>query len=299
MKMKAAITGASGLVGSALRASLEQDGWEVVPMVRTRKASGVYWNPGSGEIDSGGLEGLDAVIHLAGDSIGEGRWSEAKKKQVFDSRIEGTKLLCGALCGLKEPPKVWVSASAIGFYGDRGDERLTEESGPGTGFLAELCQAWEAATKPARERGIRVVNLRIGVVMSGAGGALRKMLTPFRMGAGGVLGAGTQHMAWVAIDDVVGAIRFVIGDASLAGPVNAVSPNPLTNREFTKTLGRVLKRPTILPMPSPIAKLAFGAEKANQLLLTSNRIYPGVLEKAGYRFAHPELESCLRAALGK
>lgn len=299
MSKRIAITGASGLVGSAVAESFAAEGWEVVPMVRkaTEKSNGVYWNPVTGEIEADKLEGVDAVIHLAGDNVGEGRWSEEKKRRMWSSRIDGTRLLAGALAGLKDPPKVWVSASAIGYYGDRGEERLEEGSSAGEGFFAELCKAWEAETAPAREKGIRVVNLRIGVVMDRAGGALPKMVPPFKMGLGGVIASGRQYMSWVSLDDVVGAIRFAVSHEALSGPANATAPSPVTNREFTKTLGRVLGRPTIFPMPGPLAKLAFGAEKANEMLLVSSRIYPAALQAAGYEFKYPELEPCLRAAL--
>lgn len=297
-----AITGASGLVGSAVSDALSQKGWEVRPLVRKKEsATGgvIYWNPETGGIEADKLEGIDAVVHLAGDNVGQGRWNAQKKQRIWSSRVDGTKLLCCALCGLDKPPKVWVSASAIGYYGDRGEERLEETSAPGTGFFAELCHAWEAETRPAADAGIRVVNLRIGVVLDKAGGALPKMLTPFKLGAGGVIGSGKQYMSWVGLNDVVGAIVFGLERDEISGPVNATAPEPVTNREFTKSLGRVLGRPTIFPLPAAIAKLAFGKEKADEMLLVSSRIYPAALQAARYEFEHPTIEGCLRAALGK
>ena len=297
---KIAITGASGLVGSRVGETFGAAGWQVLPLVRSRGGASsdeIYWNPVSGEIETEKLEGLDALVHLAGDNVGEGRWSEEKKQRIWSSRVDGTRLLANAIGKLEKPPKVWVSASAIGYYGDRGEERLEESSGPGTGFFAELCQAWEAETQPAREQGVRVVNLRIGVVLDRAGGALPKMVLPFKMGLGGVIASGKQYMSWVSLPDVVGAIRFAVEREGLSGPANAVAPGPVTNREFTKTLGRVVGRPTILPMPGALAKLAFGAEKASEMLLVSSRIYPAALQAAGYEFTCPELEPCLRAAL--
>ena len=253
--MNVLVSGSSGLVGSALVAALNADGHRVKRLVRAavRDAEDeVGWDPAGGVLDPAGLEGLDAVVHLAGENIASGRWTTAKKARIRDSRVKGTELLCQTLARLDRPPKTLVSTSAVGYYGDRGDEVLTEDSPPGHGFLAEVCEAWEAATEPAAAKGIRVVRLRIGVVLSPRGGALAKMLPAFKMGLGGRIGNGRQYMSWITLDDLVGVIRFALTNNELSGPVNAVSPNPVTNLEFTKTLGRVLHRPTVLPLPAEI-----------------------------------------------
>jgi uncharacterized protein len=237
-------------------------------------------------------EGLDAVVHLAGEPIA-GRWTARKKKRIRESRLGGTRQLCEALANLKRPPRVLVSASAIGYYGNRGTEPLHEDSTPGTGFLADVCRGWEAATSPATEAGIRVVNLRLGIVLSGDGGALTKMLWPFRMGVGGIVGDGRQFWSWVAIEDVIGVIHYALSTEWARGPMNVVSPNSVTNQEFTKTLGHVLGRPTIFPMPGLAARVVFG-EMAEALLLASARVQPIRLEGSGYRFRFPVLETTLR-----
>jgi uncharacterized protein (TIGR01777 family) len=260
--------------------------------------SEIRWDPAEGQIESSGLEGLDAVVHLAGENIAAGRWTAEQKAKIRDSRIKGTELLCSTLARLARPPKVLVSASAVGYYGDRGAESLREESPPGSGFLAEVSRQWEAATEATARMEIRVALPRFGVVLSPAGGALAKMLPPFRMGAGGKLGSGKQYMSWVALDDAVGAIHQMLSDGALRGPVNVVAPNPVTNLEFTKTLGRVLSRPTVASVPSFAARLVFG-EMADALLLASTRVEPAKLQNAGYRFRYPELEGALRHLLGK
>lgn len=295
--MKIAISGASGLVGSSLTALLTTGGHTVLPLVRKKEAEGIYWNPETGEIDSEKLEGLDAVVHLAGDNIAEGRWTAEKKARIRDSRVKGTRLLCQTLAKLENPPKVLVSASAIGYYGDRGSDIMREDSEPSKDFLGEVCQAWEAATISAKERGIRVVNLRVGVVLSPNGGALSKMLIPFQLGMGGNIGNGHQYMSWVALDDLVGMIYHAIATDSLSGPVNAVAPNPVENREFTKVLGKVLGRPTIAPVPAFGARMLFG-EMADALLLSSTRVEPVKLKESGYKFLYPNLEEGLRHVLG-
>jgi uncharacterized protein (TIGR01777 family) len=255
------------------------------------------WDPAAGSIDKEGLEGHDGVVNLAGENIAE-RWTLAKKARIRESRVKGTRLLADALAGLSQPPKVLVCASALGYYGNRGSEVLREDSGAGSGFLAEVCQEWEAAAEPAKQKGIRVVHLRIGIVLSPAGGALAQMLLPFKMGVGGKVGSGQQYMSWVALDDVVGAIHHTLSTESLGGAANAVAPNPVTNLEFTKTLGRVLGRPTIFPMPAFAARLAFG-EMADGLLLSSARLEPAQLTASGYQFRYPHLESALRHLLAK
>ena len=244
------------------------------------------------------LEEFDAVVHLAGENIAEGRWTEAKKARIRESRTKPTRALSEALAKLNNPPKTLVSASAIGFYGDRGDEILREGSAPGSGYLPEVCLGWEGATASAVQKGIRVVHLRFGVVLATTGGALAKMLPPFRMGVGGKVGDGKQYMSWIALDDVMGAIHHVLITDRLIGPVNAVAPNPVTNSEFTKTLGRVLSRPTLFPVPAAAARIAFG-EMADALLLASPRVIPARLVETGYQFRYPELEGALRHLLGR
>ncbi|MGB0715896.1 MAG: TIGR01777 family oxidoreductase [Phycisphaerae bacterium] len=295
------VTGSSGLVGKRLCVALQDDGHQVKRVVRSTKQDGpraVVWNPSADEIDPTIFNGADAVVHLAGESIADKRWSTAQKKVILDSRAKSTRNLAEALAALDNPPKTLVCASAIGFYGSRGDEQLTEESETGDGFLAEVCRAWEDACQPARDAGIRVVNIRIGMVVARDGGALAKMLTPFKMGAGGILGSGKQYMSWIEVDDLVRLIEYTITEESLDGPVNAVAPKPITNFEFTKALGRVLGRPTIFPMPAFAARLAFG-EMADELLLSSARVFPKRATDAGFVFARPEIESALRYVLKK
>jgi uncharacterized protein (TIGR01777 family) len=295
------VTGSTGLVGQRLVQELEQAGATMIRAVRRPvqdSARELFWDPKGGEIDVGKLEGVDAVVHLAGENIAGHRWTATFKERIRESRVEGTRLLSEALSRLRAKPQAFVCASAIGYYGDRGDQALAESATPGADFLADVCEAWEAACQPARDAGVRVVNLRIGVVLSAEGGALKKMLTPFKLGAGGRIGDGRQYMSWIALDDVVGAIQFILANAAMAGPVNAVSPQPATNAEFTKTLGRVLHRPTIFPMPAFAARLAFG-EMANALLLSSTRVVPQALTSAGYSYRWPQLEGALRHLLNK
>lgn len=299
--MNVAITGASGLVGSALVSSLEADGHHVIPLVRRAPRpdeDALRWDPASGAITPPGPAVADAIVHLAGDSIMALRWTAAKKRHIRESRTIATRLLVHTLTRLAKPPAVLVCASGIGYYGSRGDEVLTEESRPGAGFLAELARDWEAATATAIAQGLRVVNLRLGVVLSAGGGALAKMLTPFRLGLGGIIGDGTQWMSWIALADAIGAIRHALATDSLRGPVNAVAPTPVTNAEFTRTLGRVLGRPTLVPLPAFAARLALG-EMADELLLTSQRVVPARLQASGYRFRHQTLEDALHATLDR
>ena len=303
--MKVIVTGSTGLVGRALIRSLLADGHEVTRLVRgdaqgfrAPGTAAVHWDPERGEIDAGALEGHDAAVHLAGEPVAEGRWDDEKKRRIRESRVQGTTLLAGALAGLRAKPKVLVSASATGFYGDRGAEILREESASGDDFLSEVCREWEKATLQASQAGIRVVHLRIGVVLSGEGGALQKMLTPFKLGVGGKLGSGSQYMNWITLEDLTGVIRRAVEDESLRGPVNAVAPQQVTNEEFTKALGGVLGRPTIFAVPAFAARLAFG-EVADALLMASTRVEPARLKEAGYQFKHPEIEGALRSVLGK
>jgi uncharacterized protein (TIGR01777 family) len=296
--MNILVTGATGLIGSNLCASLHQENHRVIHMVRKPPLSEnrILWDPASGKLDKEALEGIDAVVHLAGESITGGRWTPEKKRRILQSRIKGTRLLSECLARLSSPPKAFVSASAVGFYGDRGEELLDESSSPGIGFLPEVCREWENATEPASSKGIRVILLRTGVVLSAAGGALARMLPVFRMGLGGKIGSGLQYMSWIALEDITGIIEFAMQDESLRGPVNAVSPHPVSNREFAKTLGRVLSRPSVCFLPGFAARLAFG-EMADALLLASARISPARLTEAKYSFRFPMLEDALRNAL--
>lgn len=299
--MKILVSGATGLVGTALNRSLKEKGHEVARLARSAAkdvATEIYWNPEQGIIDASELEGFDAVVHLAGESIAEGRWTDEKKKRIRQSRTKGTGLLTETLAKLKEKPEVLVSASAVGFYGSRGDEILNEQSASGSDFLAEVCREWELATQPAARAGVRVVNLRFGVILSREGGALPKMLFPFRMGVGGKLGSGKQYMSWITIDDAVEAIEQALTNKMLRGPVNVVAPKAVTNYEFTKTLGRVLSRPTIFPVPAFAARLVFG-EMADATLLSSQRVEPRRLKESGFTFKYPELEGALRHVLRK
>lgn len=303
--MKVIVTGSTGLVGSALVRSLLSEGHEVTRLVRggaqgfsAPGTRAVHWNPERGEIDAGALEGHDGAVHLAGEPVAEGRWDEEKKRRILESRVKGTGLLAEALAGLKAKPEVLVSASATGFYGDRGEEVLREESASGDDFLSEVCREWEKATLAASRAGVRVVHLRIGVVLSGEGGALPRMVTPFKFGLGGRLGSGRQYMSWIALEDLISVIRRALSDEHLRGPVNAVAPGALTNEEFTKALGRVLGRPTFMAVPAFAARLAFG-EVADAVLLAGARVEPARLKEAGHEFKYPDIEGALRHALRK
>lgn len=297
--MNIAVTGASGLVGSALVPFLTSAGHRVVRLVRSlprAESEGVQWDPDRGIKDLALLEGLDAAVHLAGANIAEGRWTPERKRLIRKSRVAGTRNLTETLLRLSTPPKVLLCASAIGYYGDRGDEVLGEESVAGTGFLPEVCKEWEKATHLAEERGVRVIHARLGMVLASHGGALAKMLPPFRFGVGGVLGDGTQYMSWIALDDVVGALHHALVTEQLIGAVNLVAPHAVTNREFTKTLGRILGRPTLLPFPAFAARLAFG-EMADALLFSSARVEPRQLLATGYAFRYGVLDAALRHVL--
>jgi uncharacterized protein len=277
---------------------LEAGGHRVNRLTRTPRSGGdIRWDPDAGTIE-GDLAGIDAVVHLGGESIAEGRWTSEKKRRILESRKKGTHLLAERVAGLPEPPSVMVSASAIGYYGDRGNELLTEESEPGTMFLSKVCREWEAAAEPAREAGVRVVHPRFGIVLSTEGGALGTTLPIFKLGGGGKIGSGRQYWSWVSLDDVVGAIVHAIDTDALSGPVNVVGPDPPTNVEYTKVLGRVLGRPTFFAVPAAAARLALGG-MADELLLASARVDPAKLEETGYEYRYPGLEGALRHLLGK
>jgi uncharacterized protein (TIGR01777 family) len=295
-----AISGASGLVGSALASFLVAGRHGVRRVVRgpATRAGDVSWDPAAGRIDAGGLDGVDAVVHLAGENIASGLWTKRKKERIRASRVRGTALIARTLAAAPGSARVLVNASAIGFYGDRGDALLDEACAPGEGFLAETSRAWEAATEPAREAGVRVVRLRIGIVLDGAGGVLPRMALPFRLGLGGRLGSGRQFTSWIALRDLVGVIDHALHDAALEGPVNAVSPNPVRNVELTRALGRVLRRPTLVPVPAPVIRGLLG-EMGHELLLASTRVVPRRLARAGFRFHLAELEPALRSILGR
>lgn len=297
-----AVSGSSGLIGEALMKELNRRGHRVSRMVR-RAAAGlgeISWDPASGRLDPGDLEGLDGVVHLAGENIAA-RWTAARKARIRESRVKGTKLISETLAQLRRRPAVLVAASAVGIYGNRGNELLTEASPPGDrsrDFLASVSWEWEAAGEPARVAGIRVVHSRFGMVLSPKGGALKKMLLPFRVGLGGQVGNGTQWMSWISIDDAVGAILHALATETLGGPVNATAPEPVTNQDFARALGRVLRRPTPFRVPAAALRLALG-EMADSTLLTSTRAVPSKLLASGYRFQHPDLETALRHVLGK
>ncbi len=290
------VSGSSGLIGNALCRFLEANAFQITRLVRTASSAGhIAWDPAK-PLPPESVSGFDAVIHLAGETI-VGRWTQAKKDAIRTSRVLGTRNLAEALARAPQPPQVFISASAIGFYGDRGNELLREDSPSGAGFLPEVCREWESATKPAADVGIRTAQMRFGVVLSVVGGALAKMLAPFRLGLGGKIGNGHQWWSWIDLADVVGAIAYVIQNPSIEGAVNIVSPNPVTNAEFTRTLASVLSRPAIFPMPAFVAKRALG-EMANELLLASQRVEPAKLLASGYVFQHANLRQSLQAILG-
>ena len=297
--MKIAMTGSSGLIGTALRASLAGDGHDVVRLVRrpSERPDEIEWNPAAGKLDSSALEGIDAAINLAGVGIGDKRWTDAHKRAVLDSRLDSTDLLSRVLAALESRPPVLISASAIGYYGGRGDEILTEESSPGTDFVAEVCVPWEAATSPASEAGIRVVHVRTGLVMSKDGGILKQLLLPFKLGFGGRIGSGEQYWSWIDMSDEIAAIRFLLDRDDLSGPFNLSAPNPLPFGEVVSILGKVLRRPTVLPMPSLAMKALFGTERAEALLFEGQRVLPQRLVDAGFSFRFTELEDSLRHQL--
>jgi uncharacterized protein (TIGR01777 family) len=297
--VRVVLTGASGLVGTALAAALERRGDEVVRLVR-REARGNderRWDPATGRLDPDALQGAAAVVHLAGAGIGDQRWTAHRKAEVRDSRIRGTTLLAEAIAGAPAAVPVWVSGSAVGWYGDRGDEELDEDSEPGSDYLADLCRDWEAATTPAAAAGTRVALLRTGIVLSPHGGALARQLPLFRLGVGGRLGSGRQWVSWIALPDQVGAILHALDHPEVAGPFNATAPNPVTNAELTAALASAVHRPAVLAVPRLALQVALGRELTDVALLASQRVHPSRLLASGYRFAHPDLGPALRALL--
>lgn len=295
--MRVVLTGSSGFIGSHLHDWLTSQQDEVIRLVRDKNAvvegRTAYWNPAEAVVPTDVLEGADAVVHLGGENIADGPWNEEKKKRIRDSRVVSTRVLSEALAGLSTPPKVFISAGATGFYGNRGDERVDEDAAPGQGFLAEVCQAWEAATQPAKEQGIRVINLRIGMVISPDGGALKKLMPLFRWGLGGVLGPGTQYMSWIVLADLLRIITWCIEKETLSGPVNAVTPWPVTNREFTKYLAKTLHRPAWFRVPAFVLRRTLG-EMADEMLLSSTRVFPKRLIETRFTWLFPELFPALR-----
>lgn len=297
--MRIAITGASGFIGTALGRALRADGHEVVPVVRRDARPGeISWDPAGGRLDPGDLAGLDAVVNLAGAGIGDARWTAERKRELVESRTRSTRLLSEAMAAAPQAPPVLVSGSAIGYYGDRDDEVLTERSAPGTDFVAGLCVQWEAATEPAEAAGVRVAHIRSGVVLDGSGGIFPRMALPFRFGVGGRLGSGRQWMSWISLADEVGAIMFCLTNERLSGPVNLTAPEPVTNAEFTKTLGRQLHRPTLVPTPTRALHALFGEDMVREMLLGGPRAVPAKLQEHGFRWLHPTLEVALRDILG-
>lgn len=297
-RQRIAVTGANGLIGRSLCAFLTTGGHEVTPLVRRAPRAGeIGWDPRAGRLEAKALEGFDAIIHLAGESIASGRWTEKKKREIQESRVAGTRLIARTLTSMERPPRTWICASAIGYYGDRGDEIVTEASGPGTEFVSTSCAAWEAETAPAAEAGIRVAVLRTGIVLSAAGGALEKMLLPFGAGLGAIFGSGEQAMSWIAHEDVIGATHHILFTEALSGPINLTAEAPVPQREFARLLGEVLRRPVWARAPAPLVELLFG-EMGRSLLLGGARVAPTKLLEHGFEFAFPDLETTMRSELG-
>src|SRR6478672_3136266 len=300
--MDVVISGGSGLIGSALARSLDADGHRVVRLTRPQSTAQpgptIAWDPRAGTIDTVALEGVDVVVNLAGAGIGDKKWSPARKQEVVESRLQATGLLARTVAGLRDPPAVFISGSAVGYYGNRGDETLTEDSAPGEDFLAEVCVQWEDAARPAAEAGLRVAWIRTGLVLDPHGGVLKRLLLPFKLGLGGRTGSGQQFRSWISLADEVSAIRRIIDDSSLGGPVDLTAPRPVTDADFATTLARVLHRPAKIPTPMLPLKLIYGGELVQHLLLEGQRVLPDKLLAAGYKFAHPDLETALRAVLG-
>lgn len=298
MALRVLVSGSSGLIGSAVVDELLARGHKVVRLVRRTPGKGeVQWDPGQGTLDPGPLVGVDAAVHLAGEPIGARRWSPDQKQRILDSRVRGTRLLAQTLCRLEPRPRVFVSGSAVGYYGLRGDEILTEQSPSGSGFLAEVTGQWEAATLAAEQAGIRTVHLRTGIVVSARGGAMGRMLPLFKLGLGGRLGRGDQWWSWITLEDEVGIILHALTEGSVSGPVNATAPNPATNRDFTRVLARVLGRPAVLPVPRLALAAVMGSELTREVILAGQRVLPAVAESSGYAFTSPELEPGLRRVI--
>ena len=299
--MDVAVTGSHGFIGSALLPALLREGHRPVRIVRGQAAGDdeLSWDPEAGTIDADGLEGIGGVVHLAGAGIGDRRWTDARKRLILETRTNGTGLLARTLAGLTRPPSTLVSASAIGYYGDRGDEPLDEQSTPGNDFVARVCVQWEGATAPAADAGIRVARVRSGIVLGRDGGVLPRLLLPFRLGLGGRIASGRQYMSWISIGDEVRAILHALTQDGVAGPVNLTGPAPVTNGEFTETLGRVLRRPTVIPTPLLPLRARYGSELVQHLLVEGQRVLPKRLQATGYAFEHPTLEDALRAAVDR
>jgi len=296
--MRVLITGATGLIGAALQKSFGEKGYEMLLASRDEPKAHNYiqWDAETGFAEPGRLEGIDAVVHLAGESVFGLRWTDEKKKAIRDSRVLGTRSVVEAISNLEDRPKVLVAASAIGFYGERGDDEMTESAAPGDTFLAEVSKAWESQARRAEDAGVRTVLLRTGIVLSKDGGALGTMLTPFKLGVGGVVGSGKQWMSWISLDDHIAAINYAIENENLRGAVNSTSPQPVTNQEFTKTLGEVVYRPTLIPVPEFVVSMVFG-EMGDELLLTSTKVMPKRLIDAGFEFKYPELKAAIEHAV--
>ncbi|MBW2219047.1 MAG: TIGR01777 family oxidoreductase, partial [Deltaproteobacteria bacterium] len=295
------ISGASGLIGSAIIPFLTTGGHRVIRLVRKppdNSGDEIFWDPVSGTLSLDNVGKIDAVLHLAGENLDNGRWTKARKKKIIESRVKGTELVSKAIAAIEDPPEVMLCASAIGFYGNRGDKVLSEKDGPGDDFISSVCNNWEKATSPALEKGIRTVLLRIGVVLTPEGGALQRLLLPFNLCLGGRVGSGRQYMSWIDMEDVIGAIYHSLTNMDIAGPVNVVSPNTVTNLQFTKSLGRILSRPTPFPLPPFVIKLGFG-QMGKEILLSSTRVKPEVLIEAGYCFRNHDLDTSFRQMLGK
>lgn len=296
--MRILISGRSGLVGSELSAAFQSQGDQVAALVRNSNRDGVLWDPASGRVDAQAMEGFDGVVHLAGENVADGRWTQAKRARIRDSRVKGTRLLSETLAGLQSKPSFLISASAIGFYGSRGEEACDESAGAGNGFLADVAQEWESATAAAAEAGIRVVHVRIGVVLSRQGGALAKMLPLFRWGLGGRLGSGRQYFSWISLRDLVNVFVFAANNPNVSGPINAVSPQPVTNREFTRVLGQVVHRPTLFPVPAFALRLLLGT-MADEMLLGGARVVPQRLKQLGFAYQDAVLEETLKHEIGQ
>lgn len=295
--MRVIVSGGSGLIGTALIRELGAAGHDLTQLVRDRPVDGrIVWNPLEGRLDASAINGADVLVHLSGEGVASGRWTAAKKQSIRDSRVKSTKLLADTIRRVENPPATWLCASAIGYYGNRGDDWIEEDSAPGTGFLADVCREWEEAAASAADAGVRVVNLRFAVVLSPDGGAFRQMMTAFKLGAGGVIGSGKQYISWITLEDAVRAVLHVLENPFVSGPVNLSSPNPVTNRELTKALGRALRRPTILPLPAALARLVFG-EMADEMFLASTRVRPRKLVESGFSFNQPNLDAALHAML--